>query len=449
MVPTLLYLNCSLFPKLVADIFAQPLSLNVLLGVISIAVLLFLSALFSGSEVAFFSLSPKQLNDLRKSGSNTTTAIVSLLANPKLLLATLLIANNFVNIAIVIITSILSYQVFDFSSSPVLGVFIQVIAITFVIVLLGEVIPKVYASKNPLKLASVMAFPILFFNKLFSPLSTFLIMSSNVIDKRLKKHTYNVSVDELSHAIDLTSDKNTPEEEKKILKGIVRFSNTDVRQIMKSRSDVVAMESRMTFKEVLNRIMESGYSRMPVYENNFDRVLGILHVKDVLAHIDKGDDFNWQSLLRQPYFVPESKKINDLLKEFQQMKSHMAIVVDEYGGSSGIVTLEDVLEEIVGEIHDEFDDDELLYSKLDDRTYVFEGKTLLNDFCRILEIDRKIFDSVHGEADTLAGMVLEIAGKIPEKNEKVYFDKYCFIVESADKKKINRIKVTIADTILK
>lgn len=408
-----------------------------------VIILLFLSALFSGSEIAFFSLSPKQINGIKKSNNNRDRFILQLLDNPKKLLATLLIANNFVNIAIVIISSLITSQLLDLFVHPLLGLFIQVVVVTFFIVFFGEITPKVYATKKAVQMAHFMAFPLLLLNKIFSPLSVPLVVSTNFIDRIALKKRYNISVDELTHAIDITSDSDTPEEEKKILKGIVRFGNIDVKQIMKSRSDVVAFDYKTNYTELLKKIMESGYSRIPVYEGNFDKVMGILYIKDILAFLGKGDEFNWQSLLRQPYFVPESKKINDLLKEFQKLKNHIAIVVDEYGGSSGIVTMEDILEEIVGEINDEFDDDELIYSKLDDNNYVFEGKTLLNDVCRVLEIDRKVFDVVEGEADTLAGLILELSEKIPEKNEQVIFRNYRFTIESADKRRIKRIKISI------
>lgn len=419
------------------------IGLNIGIEIAVVIILLFLSALFSGAEIAFFSLSPKQINDIKNSKSHRSRSILQLLDNPKKLLATLLIAINFVNIAIVIISSLITYQLLDFFVHPILGFFIQVVVVTFFIVFLGEITPKVYATQKAVQVAHLMALPLLLLNKILSPLSVPLVVSTNFIDKIALKKRYNISVDELTHAIDITSDSDTPEEEKKILKGIVRFGNIDVKQIMKSRSDVVAFDYKTNYADLLKKIMESGYSRIPVYEGNFDKVMGILYIKDILAYLNKDDDFNWQSLLRQPYFVPESKKINDLLKEFQKLKNHIAIVVDEYGGSSGIVTMEDILEEIVGEINDEFDDDELIFSKLDDNNYVFEGKTLLNDVCRVLEIDRKVFDVVEGEADTLAGLILELSEKIPEKNEQINFHNYRFTVESADKRRIKRVKISI------
>jgi len=408
-------------------------------------VLLFLllcSGLISSSEVAFFSLSPAQLSAINDNRAGRADQLIrNLLGNPKKLLATLLISNSLVNIGIVLISNSIVHQMFDFSATPTLGIVVQVVVVTFVIVLLGEVMPKVYATKKTLAMAHFMAFPIFIIDKLLSPLSYFLVVSTGLIEKRLKKKGYEVSMVELTHAIDIASDINTPPDEKKILKGIVKSGNIDVKQIMKPRMDVVALDVKALFTEVLAKINEAGYSRIPVYEGSMDKVLGIIYIKDLIAHLESGDSYKWQELMRTPFFVPESKRINDLLQEFQQRKMHLAVVVDEYGGTMGIVTLEDILEEIVGEMTDEFDDEEPLYSRLDDENYVFEGKTLLNDICRVMNIDRSMFDVIPGETATLAGTILELAGKIPDKNEVITFKDIRFIIESADKRKIKRVKI--------
>ena len=413
--------------------------------------LVFSVALISGSEVAFFSLSPKQLAELKRSRSSSSHAILRLLADPRKLLATLLIANNFLTITIVILASIIIGEIFNFIQYPGLQFVFEVVIVSVIIVLFGEVMPKIYATRKSISLARFMAFPILMLDRVFAPLSFLLVSTTKLVDKRMQKRGYEISVDELTHAIDITSDISTAGDEKKILKGIVKFGNIDVRQIMRARIDVISFDYKTSFTQLVEKIRESGYSRVPVYENNFDKVLGIIYIKDVLPHLGSDDQFKWQSLLRQPYFVPESKKISDLLREFQKRKNHMDVVVDEYGGTSGIVTLEDILEEIVGEINDEFDDDEMVYSKLDEHTYVFEGKALLNDVCRIMELDRSILEASGLEADTLAGLILEIAGKIPRKNELVEFipvtgeKDFTFKMESVDKRRIHRVKISFVD----
>jgi putative hemolysin len=421
----------------------RPFTVGIAIDLVTITILLFFSGMLSSSEVAFFSLGPVQLNEIKNNLQRRSNSVISqLLSRPKKLLATLLIANSLVNIAIIIISSFTVAQLFDFSLHPNLGFIIQVIAITFMLVLLGEVMPKVYATQKALSMAQTVAFPLYGLDKLLSPLSFILVSFTHVIEKRLTKKGYDITIDELTHAIDITSDQTTPAEEKKILKGIVKFGNIDVKQIMKARVDVVALEKKTPFSEVLKRVEEAGYSRLPVYEENFDKVIGILYIKDLIAHLDKDDLFKWTSLIRPPYFIPESKKINDLLDEFQEKKMHMAIVVDEYGSATGIASLEDILEEIVGEISDEFDDDEPVYSKLDENNFVFEAKTLLNDVCRVMEIERSNFDEITGETDTLAGLILELAGKIPVKGEKINFKDFKFTIESADRKKIKRVKIT-------
>jgi putative hemolysin len=330
---------------------------------------------------------------------------------------------------------------------PGMVVFIQIVAVTFIILLLGEVIPKVYANRHALKLARGMSGTLIILRSMFSWLSVLLVSGTSVIEKRIPQREANISVDELEHALELTSDMETDEEEHKILKGIVRFGSTDVKQVMTPRTDVIAFDLNTPYTSLIAQIIDSGYSRIPIYQDSFDKVFGILYIKDLLAHMDAGDDMKWQDLIRSPYFVPENKKIDDLLQEFRQKKTHVAVVVDEYGGTSGVVSLEDILEEIVGEITDEFDDDDLEYSKLDDHNYVFEGKTPLNDIYRVLDIDGKMFEEVKGEADTLAGFILELSGKIPVKNEKTTFEHYVFTIEAADVRRVKRVKLTIKEPI--
>lgn len=421
-------------------------SFGVISAYLGILLLLFCSAAISASEIAFFSLSPRELIEIESSKNRRDHAIRNLLNDPKSLLATILIANNFVNISIVILSTFVSRELFDFSNNPVLGFIIQVFVVTLIILLMGEMLPKVYSTKNPMLIARSMAIPLRILKKMLSPISSILVFSSSFIDKRIKKAQYVGNIHDLSHALDLTTQgKKANEQEHKILKGIVKFGNTDVKQIMKPRTDVDAFEYNMDFKSLLVKILESGHSRIPVYKTNFDNVAGILYIKDLLQHFDKDEKFKWQALLRPPFFVPETKKIDDLLKEFQEKKNHLAIVVDEYGGASGIITLEDIMEEIVGDITDEFDVEDLSYSKLDKSNFVFEGKTPLIDLYRVLAIDGTAFERAKGDADTLAGFIIERTGRIPAKDEKIKFENLLFTVESSDKRKINRVKVTLLE----
>lgn len=427
------------------DIF-RPFDPGLIVPLVILMVLLIVSALVSGSEVAFFSLKSQDLDDLKGKSKPTFDSVVELLDHPKTLLATILISNNFVNVGIVILSSYITGTMFDFSSNPTLGFVLEVVIITFLILLFGEVLPKVYATRSSVAFSSFMSRPMLIMRGVFRPVSLVLVRSTNFIEKRLNKATENLSVDDLSQALELTNSEDTSQDEQKILEGIVKFGNTNVRQIMKPRMDVICIDVTWDYHKVLSIILDSGYSRIPVYEDNFDNVKGVLYIKDLLPHIDAAKDFDWNALMRDSFFVPENKKIDDLLKEFQEKKIHLAVVVDEFGGTSGIITLEDVIEEIVGEISDEFDDDELVYSKLDDRHYVFEAKIHLTDFSKVLDIDVERFDQARGEADTLAGFVLEIAGKFPEKNEEIEFDGIIFRVESRDGRRIKRIKVSLPET---
>ncbi len=430
---------------IITEAVFKPLTLPVLFSCVVMLVLVLFSALISGSEIAFFSLNPVQLKSLKSEKSKINDLILALLERPKRLLATILIANNFVNVAIVILSTYIIAGLFNLQAHPVLAFTVQVVVITSLLLIFGEIMPKIYSAVNPVRFAKFMGRPIRTMIRLFYPLSILLVKSSNIIDKRISKKGTFLSMSELSEAIDLTSDEDTPEEERKILKGIVKFSDIDVTEIMKPRVDVTAVDIATSYNELLSIILDCGYSRIPTFEGNFDNIAGILYVKDLLPHLDKGDDFDWQSLLRPVFFVPENKKINDLLQEFQQKKIHLSIVVDEYGGTSGIVTLEDIIEEIVGEITDEFDteDDELSYTKINEKNYLFDAKTLINDFCKILEIDDRIFEEIKGDSETLAGLILEVEGKIPKANETTLIKGFEFKVKKADGRRIEEVLVKI------
>lgn len=411
-------------------------------------VLLICSALISGAEVSFFSLSPTDLNEINENKTAKGATVVKLLEQPKKLLATILIANNAINIAIVLLFSAIGDTLFSeitrvwFSFISV-RFLLEVIVVTFLILMFGEILPKVYANRNRISFSYVMSYPLKVLDFLFSPLSLPMQSGTLFLYNKLGKEKSNLSIDHLSQALELTSEGDTTREEQKILEGIVSFGNTDTKQVMRPRIDIFALGEEMKFEEVLEGIKKHGYSRIPVFSENIDNVLGVLYVKDLLPYIDK-KTFDWISLIREPYFVPENKKLDDLLSEFQEMKNHLAVVVDEYGGTSGIVTLDDIIEEIVGDISDEFDDEDLVYSKLDDYNYIFEGKTALKDFYRVVRVkDETDFEEQKGESETIAGFVLEIAGVFPKKGEKVVFKNYQFVVESLDKKRLKQIKITL------
>ena len=425
-------------------------STSFILGNISLLVLLICSALISGSEVAFFSLSQSNFDDDTVEFKNKEL-VHKLISNPKRLLATILVANNFINIAIVLLFANLFDAYFENLKLSIdffgwfkvsLGVLLQILVATFLILLFGEILPKVYASRNNLNFSGFMARPLTLLCKLFGIFSVPMQSASNFFEKRLAKEKTNLSVDELSQALELTSEGATTDEEQKMLEGIVSFGNTDTKQVMSPRIDIFALEVNDSFSDIIKKITKSGFSRIPVYEDSLDKIVGLLYVKDLLSHLDK-KTFKWKSLIRKPLFVPENKKLDDLLKEFQEKKVHLAIVVDEYGGTSGIISLEDIIEEIVGDISDEFDDDDLIYSKLDDFNYVFEGKTSLNDIYKITSIDVDLFDSNKGEAETIAGFVLEISGSFPKKHDVVCFNEYSFTIESLDKKRLKQIKLSL------
>jgi len=410
-------------------------------------VLLICSALISGAEVAFFSLTPSNFLTDNGKRSNTQKIVVRLLEKPKKLLATILVANNSINIAIVLLFDNIGDKFFKNLDTVAFGIdfkfIIEVGLVTFLILLFGEILPKVYASRNNVKFSNFMAYPLNVLDTLYSPLSVPMRAITIFIHKRLGKKKSFISVDHLSLALDLTSAEDTTREEHKILKGIVSFGNTDTKQVMKPRMDIFALNETQEFTDIIPEIIENGYSRIPVYRENMDQVIGILYVKDLLPYLNK-KDFDWTTLLRDPYFVPENKKLDDLMNDFQIRKIHLAIVVDEYGGTSGLISLEDIIEEIVGDISDEFDDEDLIFSKLDDRNFVFEGKTPLKDFYKIIRLeDTSVFEDNKGEAETLAGFLLEISGGFPKKNEVITFLNYKFTIEVIDNKRIKQIKLSI------
>lgn len=413
-----------------------------IIGIVAIVLLLFVSAIISSSEVAFFSLNADDLKNISENKSNRAKRVLSLLEKPKHLLASLIIASSLLNIAVIVISLFVSTQILGFAHSHFLFFAFQIIVISVLILLFGEMIPKFYSSQFSQKIALRNSLIIKFINFVFRPLSSLMVKMTSVVDKRITKRKINISINDISQALDI-AESDEYQEDKKILEGIVKFGNIDVNEIMKSRVDVISVEISTPFSKLVSTIVDSGYSRIPVFHKTFDNVKGILYVKDLLPHIHKSENFRWQSLIRPPYYVPETKKINDLLEEFQKRKIHMAIVIDEYGGSSGIVTLEDILEEIVGEITDEFDNTEDKFIKIDDNNYIFEGKTLLNDFFKILDLDEEIFDKVKGDADTLAGLILEIKGEIPEKQDIIKFENFEFKIKSVDNRRIKQIAVKV------
>ncbi len=433
-------------------LFIALISITHVVSIILLLVLLLCSALISGAEVAFFSLSPTdfEAND-EKSPSKKLAIVQRLLMRPKKLLATILIANNTINIAIVLLFESLSsvwFEGWDYSLNlyffEISAVFLLKIGLaTFLILLFGEILPKVYASRNKLYFSALMAYPLNVLDKLFSPLSLPMRSATIYIENRFGKQKSGFSVDQLSQALELTDEHDTTQEEQKILQGIVTFGNTDTKQVMKPRMEIFALNEAMSYEEIMPEIIENGYSRIPVYKDSIDTITGILYVKDLMPHIEK-KKLQWTKLKREAYFVPENKKLDDLLNEFKDMKMHLAIVVDEYGGTSGLISLEDIIEEIVGEISDEFDDEDLVFSKLDDNTFVFEGRTPLKDFYKVIQLeDTTIFDDAKGEAETLAGFLLEISKGFPKKDEVLKFYNYTFIIEAFDNKRIKQIKLSI------
>ncbi len=417
-----------------------------------LVILVFFSGLVSGSETAFFSLSPSDIEYLKLGGLKKNKAIINMLAKPKQLLATILISNNFINVSIVILSTYIVANSFNLEANPLLVFFIQVVVVTSILLIFGEIIPKILSNREPVAVASIMVYHIGVLKFVFKPLISLLVSSTSFIDSRISKKGHNLSMSDLSEAIEITSDRTVTEEEKSILKGITTFGETEASEIMIARTNITALEDNLSISEVRETVLTSGFSRIPVYRGTLDNIIGILYIKDLLGSNPEEIKTPWVNLIRKPvFFVPENKRINDLLQEFRQKKIHLAIVVDEYGGTSGIITLEDIIEEIVGEISDEFDVEpqQFKFDKISSNTFIFEAKTPIVDLCKILEIDAEIFDDVRGESDSLGGLILELQGKIPDKGSITSFENLNFEIVDSDNRKINRVKVQIKNDDVK
>jgi len=406
-----------------------------------VLLLILSSALISGSESAFFSLKVSDLHEIEEGHESFSKPIMYLHERPKRLLATILIVNTFINILVAILGTTLLNEI-NFGGNVLLQQFVDVIAVTFVLVLIGEVVPKVYASHHNIRFASIMSYPLLILTRIFYPFTFFLTSTTSIIERRMEIKGHNASIEDIKSAIEMTSEGETSEEEKKILKGIISFGNTYAKQIMTSRVDVVAHDINTKFDQLVRLINQNRYSRVPIYNGSFDKIEGILYIKDLLSSLNEGPDFEWKNLIREPYFVPEMKKIDLLLQEFKQKKVHMAIVADEYGGTAGIITMEDILEEIVGDISDEFDDDDVLFTKIDDDNYIFDGKTALTDVVRTMNLDDEIFEKIRGEAESIGGLVVELSGKIPRPKAQLEYQDFVFTVELSDRRRVRKVKVS-------
>ncbi|MDW3196704.1 MAG: gliding motility-associated protein GldE [Cytophagales bacterium] len=432
------------FPQLLIAIFAAFSTSSFWISGLALLCLLAISGLVSGSEVAFFSLSTDELDQLKDSDEKRDQRAYNLMKDPRRLLATILIVNNLVNILIVTISTVAALEFVGYENEGGTVFIVLTAVITIVIIFFGEIIPKVYATNRGLEFAQLVT-PMLFVSsKIFKPVAWFLMSISDLIERKIEKKGYNLSVDEMNQALEITDEKEISQEEKGILKGIVNFGTLSVKQVMKSRVDIMALDIETDFHDLMDQINKTGYSRIPIYNESVDKIEGILYIKDLLPHLDKEEDFKWQTLMRPGYFVPESKKIDDLFRDFQEKQVHMAIVVDEYGGTEGLITLEDIIEEIVGEINDEFDEEsDITYNKLDQNTYVFEGKTSLNDVCKVISVDSDMFDEVKGESESLGGLILELNRKLPNAGEKIVYNHFHFTVVAVDQKRIKRVRVFI------
>ena len=428
--------------QIISEIHLMTPDAGAVFAIVLAGVLLVLSGFASGSEIAFFSLSPADLSELEEERNVHDRQILQLREDSERTLATILITNNLVNVTIIMLCNYFFAQVVDFGNAYWVEFICITVLLTFLLLLFGEIMPKIYTRQQPLRFCRTAAGGILFCRKLFWPLETILMKSGILAGKVLQKENHVLSVDDLEQALELT-DKEDIKEEQRMLEGIVRFGDETAKEIMTSRQDVIDLDFKSSFTDVLKCIIENNYSRIPVYQDTIDNVRGILYIKDLLPHLRKPATFRWQSLIRPPYFVPETKKIDDLLREFQENKVHIAIVVDEFGGTSGIVTLEDILEEIVGEINDEYDEDEKSYVRINSNTFVFEGKTLLSDFYKILKLDDEIFAEVEGDADSLAGLLLEIKGDFPELHEKIDYQNFTFEIMELEERRISKVKVVV------
>ncbi|MCB0486838.1 MAG: gliding motility-associated protein GldE [Cyclobacteriaceae bacterium] len=429
---------------LLADLLSGTPDYFLIASFIAIALLLFFSAMISASEVAFFSLSADDLDRCRESEDKKDKNIVELLRNPQLLLATILIMNNFVNVAIVTLSTFMMWELASTRNPTEIIVGLVTFSVTFAITFFGEIIPKVYATQRNLFYSRLMGGVWRVMEKVCSPVSWMLLKMGNVVEKRFKKKGYTTTVEELNQALELTTENDeTTAEEKDILKGIVNFGTLTVKQIMKSRMDISAVDFDINFRGLMDQVNSSGFSRVPVYKESLDKIEGVLYIKDLLPFLDEDENFKWQKLIRSGLFVPETKKLDSLLKDFQNKRVHMAVVVDEYGGTSGLITLEDLIEEIIGDINDEFDEENVPFVKIDDNTFVFEGKTSLHDFCKAIEVDSSTFDTVKGESESLGGLILELNSAMPKVADQIVHDRFVFTVVSVDKKRIKRVRVLI------
>ena len=438
-------MDTDIFQQIFSEVTLTMPTLGAALAGVLACLLLLLSGFASGSEIAFFSLSPSDLSELDEEKHEVDVQIKMLREDSERTLATILITNNLVNVTIIMLCNYFFAHVVDFGGAYWLQFLCITVLLTFLLLLFGEIMPKIYTAKDPLQFCRKAVGGIMFCRRLFWPIASVLLRTGMLAEKVVQKENHVLSVDDLEQALELT-DKEDIKEEQRMLEGIVRFGDETAKEIMTSRQDVVDLDFKVPFPEVIKCIVENNYSRIPVYQDNSDNIRGILYIKDLLPHLNKGDNFRWQSLIRPPYFVPETKKIDDLLREFQENKVHIAIVVDEFGGTSGIVTLEDILEEIVGEINDEYDEDEKSYARINSNTFVFEGKTLLSDFYKILKLDDTIFEDVEGDADTLAGLLLEIKGDFPKLHEKIDLKQFTFEIVELEERRIAKVKVVLHST---
>ena len=424
--------------------FYTGFTLNAIIGIVILCLLLVASALISSSETAYFSLQPADIDSLESMTDAKSQLVLQLRENPKMLLATILIGNNFVNVTITLLATYIVSEMFDMANHPAAAFFMELVVVTSLVLLIGEIIPKILAAKKPVRFARFMARTLQVLIVLFKPLSKLLVNSTSFMDKHLEKKKTEISMDDLSTAVDIATESSTPLDEKNMLKGIASFTEKEVSNVMKPRIDIVAVEVGMPFREMLDTVIQSGFSRIPVYEESLDKVSGILYVKDLLPYLN-AQTFEWRMLLRPAFFVPENRKINDLFQDFREKKIHIAIVVDEYGGTSGLITMEDVIEEIVGDINDEFDNvkQEEHYTKIDENTYLFKAQTSIVDFCKVFNLDEDYFEEQQGEADTLAGLILEIEGRIPEIGFNFNVEKFNFEITDADSRRIKQIKVKV------
>ena len=435
-------MDLDIFQQIISEVTLMTPTLGAVLAGVLACLLLFISGYASGSEIAFFSLSPADLSELDEERHEADAKIKMLRDDSERTLATILITNNLVNVTIIMLCNYFFAHVVDFGGAYWLQFLCITVLLTFLLLLFGEIVPKIYTAKDPLNFCRKAVGGIMFCRRLFWPIATVLLRTGMLAGKVVQKENHMLSVDDLEQALELT-DKEDIKEEQRMLEGIVRFGDETAKEIMTSRQDVVDLDFKETFPEVIKCIVENNYSRIPVYQDNSDNIRGILYIKDLLPHLNKGDNFRWQSLIRPPYFVPETKKIDDLLREFQENKVHIAIVVDEFGGTSGIVTLEDILEEIVGEINDEYDEEEKNYVRVNSNTFIFEGKTLLSDFYKILKLDDTIFEDVEGDADTIAGLMLELKGDFPKLHEKIDFKHFSFEIVEIEERRIAKVKVIV------